>query len=42
MNNIMATKKETVKKETVKKAPKAKEVITYRHWNGEGYETRTK
>ena len=36
-------KKKTEKKVVEKSAePKAKKVITYRHWNGESYENRTR
>mgnify|MGYP003123502840 FL=1 len=35
----MEKKKTPVKKDKVK-TPKAKEVVYYRHWNGEGYEER--
>jgi|TARA_R110000823_G_scaffold253928_4_gene376327 hypothetical protein len=35
----MATKKTPAKKAKVK-TPKAKEVVYYRHWNGESYEQR--
>jgi len=36
---ISADKKTATKKA---EAPKAKKTITYRHWNGESYEERTR
>ena len=37
----MDAKKTPVKKNKVK-TPKAKELVYYRHWNGEGYEQRSR